>query len=267
MGAAMPEPATLVCPKTGLRLVSLPERSSYRVQKISYGAMNPMQRVGKAGADPAEWGRWDCKGGRTIYASSTAAGAYMETLSWAQQKHGAPTLASALFDDEVDSEATLMDLVEEDFKAGGWMSRGSIPRSWREQRHLYTLALPPGGWFVDVSAAATLAVLNEKLPRLLEAQGVDALKAGDLFGADRVLTTGVAKYIHGRVLSDGSLPHGIRYQSKHGTDHECYATWLRAVDDGKDVSSEPTRVVGEQEILACDADLWTAANMLGLVVH
>ena len=52
--------------------------------------------------------------------------------------------------------------------------------------------------------------------------------------------------VHTRKVSvrRGSLAHGITYSSKSGVNYTCYAVWLRALDDGKTLRSEPTRVVG-----------------------
>lgn len=41
----------------------------------------------------------------------------------------------------------------------------------------------------------------------------------------------VSTWIRKQVLSDGSLPLGIRFKSKHG-DGDCWAYWLRRRDDG-----------------------------------
>jgi hypothetical protein len=71
---------------------------------------------------------------------------------------------------------------------------------------------------------------------------------GDLRGENRHLTTAVAAWIHSRVLDDGSLPHGIVYGSKHGTDYKCWAIWLRNVDDDRDASTEPTKAGAGKEI-------------------
>ncbi len=69
-----------------------------------------------------------------------------------------------------------------------------------------------------------------------------------LFGADRALTCRIATALHGLVLDDGSQPHGVSFTSKLGFKEHCWAVWLRALDDGKEVSSEPTRASGPHDI-------------------
>ena len=259
---------TTVCNKTGLPLVAVLGHVTWRVQKYSYGPLNPIQRPDEDDIDVTKWGRWDVPAHRTIYSAASSVGAYVETLGWAQKKHvGGDFQLKDLFDDEVDPEATVMEKVEEEFRANNWMAWGQIPAEWRHERRLYTLRLPVAGWYIDVDLAEAITVFNTKLPRLLKRLEIKSLNLSDLFGDRRELTTGIARYAWGRVLFDGSLPHGIRYKSKMGADYDCYATWLRKLDDGMDLASEPTVQIGTQQIEDCDPDLWRAASQLGLHVH
>jgi hypothetical protein len=71
-----------------------------------------------------------------------------------------------------------------------------------------------------------------------------------------------------QTLDDGSLPHGVCYGSKHGDDLKCWAIWLRAMDDGKPESSEPTRAGQGFSIEKCERNepLRTIARLFGLTV-
>ncbi|BCJ83973.1 MULTISPECIES: hypothetical protein [unclassified Mycolicibacterium] len=105
---------------------------------------------------------------------------------------------------------------------------------------LEVITLPPSGWFVDIEAAESISVLMRDYGDLLTACGVDQLTTEHLHGTDRLLTTSIAEAVHQITLSDGSLPHGIHFTSKHDRAWECWSVWLRMVDDGKHLSSEPT---------------------------
>lgn len=45
-------------------------------------------------------------------------------------------------------------------------------------------------------------------------------------GRDRRLTYAVAWWLQRHVLPDGRRPDGVRYNSRHGSDMECYALWV-----------------------------------------
>ncbi|EUA11415.1 RES domain protein [Mycobacterium kansasii 732] len=93
---------------------------------------------------------------------------------------------------------------------------------------------------MDVEAAETISAITKQWPDLLLGAGVTELTTAHLHGEKRSFTTAVAEKIHGSILSDGSYAHGIVYSSKHDVLWRCWAIWLRAVDDGKTLWSEPT---------------------------
>lgn len=115
-----------------------------------------------------------------------------------------------------------------------------IAAAWRNERLIYPLVLPETGWFVDIEQSDSIAAIIHSLQPALSMAGVQQLTTSHLRGEDRALTTSIAGWIHKQVLDDG-LPLGIRYGSKHDSHWTNWAIWLRAVDDGKDASSEPTR--------------------------
>lgn len=236
-----------VCAATGLALVASAGRDVWRIQKRSYGAMNPLvpTDLGDVGA----WGRWDVLDHRTIYAGATAQGAYLETLQSLRLDPGASPRLGDLFDHDDEAGQTLLDAVTQEWeKCFGGFIPGRIPSSWRHQRALYRLRLPRDGWLVDVGHSDSVAAVAQHLPEQLEVLNVSALTLEHIHGTDRALTTAIAEWIHGLVLDDGSLPHGIRYNSKWGNEQACYAIWLRAIDDGKPRLSEPTSLIETHDI-------------------
>jgi hypothetical protein len=75
----------------------------------------------------------------------------------------------------------------------------------------------------------------------LRDQGISRLTQAHLLGEDRHLTTEISSWVWNQMLDDGRYPHGITFPSKHGSDYLCYAIYLRAIGDGKPLSSEPTK--------------------------
>ena len=196
--------------------------------------------------DRREWGRWDVLGHRTIYGGSPEASAYAESLVWA--KPAIDIQLSDLFDlsgdedDDALDDLTLEEVVAQEWADRHHMKLGGVPAGWRQERLLHELVLPNFGWFVDIEAAETIAAFTRQWPDLLVGAGVTReLTTAHLHGEKRSLTTGIAEKIHGSMLWDGSYAHGIVYSSKHDVAWRCWAIWLRAIDDGKTVWSEPTR--------------------------
>ena len=69
-------PTRTQCAATGLALVCPSGHKAYRVQKVSYGVLNPLKREGEAAGEPLQWGRWDTPNERTVYTASSEQGAY-----------------------------------------------------------------------------------------------------------------------------------------------------------------------------------------------
>lgn len=103
------------------------------------------------------------------------------------------------------------------------------------------------------------------LARLLGLPELRDLTVSTITGDVRAVTTHVAKWVRGLNLDDGSMPLGIRFPSKRGTNLENWAIWLRAVDDGKPVESEPTTELKRpRPIQRNDPDLLSVARLYGL---
>lgn len=205
--------------------------------------MNPPLR--EQGTSRKKWGRWDVADGRTIYAADPAECAYAETLAWARKAIDIDLLT--LFDpSEGESDEDLKDLTLETEAESEWGTRhhmpvGSVPAGWRQERLIHDIQLPESGWFVDIDAAETISAIIKHWPGVLSSAGVRELTSSQLHGENRDFTTTLAEKIRALTLYDGALPHGITYASKHDSEWLCWAVWLRALDDGKPLASEPTQ--------------------------
>jgi len=252
-----------VCTRTGLSLVRPPSHTVHRIGLTMYGAVNPQVR--DRSADREKWSRWDTPGGRTLYAADTALGAYAEVLSYIRENLP-KTLLSELFPDddptEDDDWTTLADQVRAEMPAP--TLRDKITQGWRAIRTHYELKISSGGWFVDALTGPSIQTLNHVF--IPTGQTVGRMTSADLTGERRQLTTSVAKWVRNQVLDDGSLPMGIKYQSKHGDDIPAYAIWLRALDDGKPLHSERVRLVTENAVKKDDPDLKMAAGWYDLKI-
>lgn len=229
-----------VCARTGLLLRPAAQQTIRRVAKTSYGALNPQQRDGIG--DRSDWGRYDVAGGRTAYGASPREAAFGESLAAQRLKFTriAPTWQD-LFDDAPPPGVTsLLQAVELEWADRQYMPPGTVAAGWRHERLVYELRLPASGWFIDIERSESIAVVSQGLKSELAALGLQTLTTGDLRGERRDVTTTIAGWLRGQVLDDGSLPHGIRFGSKHDSTWTCWAIWLRALDDGKPLSSEPT---------------------------
>ncbi|MFV1356211.1 RES domain-containing protein [Mycolicibacterium fortuitum] len=225
-----------VCSVTQLALIPSTGTPAWRIAKESYGPMNPPVRTPKT--PRGQWGRYDVLNHRTIYAGVPVHSAYAESLAFARPD--VDTELSEHFDDDTYFGSLEEEIIKE------WMERDhmaphQIAAAWRNERLIYPLTLPPSGWFVDIEHSASIGSIIDNLQPALSMADVPQLTTSHLRGEDRALTTNIAEWVHKQILDDGSLPLGIVYGSKHDSHWQNYAIWLRAMDDGKDTSSEPTR--------------------------
>ncbi len=239
-----------VCERTGLVLERSCGRTVYRVARTKYGPFDPPAR--KIGAPPEELSRWDTPG-RTIYAGTAERGAFIEVLSYITPDDVALSTMSDFFDDVTsDDELFLHEQIAKELAQHGGMRQRSVPRGWREDRNIYEFRLPREGWFVDITASDSIGALDEQLRTTLAGRfGIEELHVSHLTadGTDaRAVTTYIATHVRSLVLDDGSLPHGIAYPSKYGTDIENYAVWLRRRDDGTESGGPPFDLVASNAI-------------------
>lgn len=262
---------TRQCARTGLRLVRTAGREAVRVARLSYGALNPVLRE-ESPSSVDKWGRWDILGGRTIYTADHAETAYREVLAYLAPSAGVrDTRLDQVFtedDQATGGPHTLLEAIAAEWGELWHIEPRMIVRGWRDARLLYELMLPVDGWCVDVEHQDSIDALNRGLAQHLAAAGISRLTREHACGENRDITTYAALWIHGQVLDDGSLPHGITYPSKHGSNGTCWALWLRRVDDGHDPSTEPTTVTDEHEIKdpQHDTALKAAADAFGLTI-
>lgn len=252
---------TRTCQLTGLQLVPSEGQQVTRFANPAFGPMNPLPL---AADSISKAGRYDVVGRHTIYAADSRRAGLTETLAYLSPSVGLRTTrASEVFDDQdsTDDRTTLLEkILSEQPK--------EFVLDWRPSRREYTLQLPVTGWFVDIEHDVTLASLNKHLGRDFAARGIRRLTRGHLTGDDRALTTAIAGWVWGQTLDDGSMPHGIFYRSKHGTNWNCYAVWLREVDVGRSPGCEPTKPVSEVKIPdpRSDPDLLAVQETLGIVL-
>jgi hypothetical protein len=242
----------------------------WRIAKTSFGPMNPQLRP--PSTPRLEWGRYDVVHHRTIYGASPAAAAYGESLAALRLKFNQRDALSDLFDDSDDESVigrTLLDEVTTEWSERNHMAPGTVNAGWRRERLLYKITLPATGWFVDIESADSVAAISQALRPELGSLGLQSLTVSNLRGENREITTRIAEWVRAQVLDDGSLPHGIRFGSKHGSDWNCWAVWLRAVDDGKHRRFEPTKADRGSEILDPEHNqaLSEVARLFELKIH
>lgn len=241
-----------ICSVTGLALVPYPTKGTWRIFKNAYGPLKARPRTSET---PSEWNRFDLPGRATLYSSTIRRGAYAEVLAPLRPRVSAlAALAAKVFPDVDPGSNPILD----EWNALGHMIPGSIPKVWHAERSMAQIAVTTPGWYVDIEDPASLQVLRVKLAGLLNAEAIDDMDVSVIRGHNRVVTCAVAEWICSLYLEDGSVPLGIRYKSRHGTDWECWATF----PDTRVVS------VGEDAIdLASDADLRAIANLFKLRLH
>ncbi|WP_307810579.1 RES domain-containing protein [Tomitella biformata] len=255
-----------MCARTGLLLQSGSGRRVSRIAQSRFGALNPPQRPVQGPRDG--WGRWDVPGHRTVYAAEDEVAAFSEVINYIEPRLPSIPMAD-LFDDvsAVDSE-TLDAQIYSELPTHGSMPVRSISKGWRDARSSYTLSLPAAGWFVDVTASASVAIIGQALESPLQKCGVDQLTLGEITGSlDKDVTTTIASWLHGAVLDDGSLPHGITYRSKWGAEWRTWAIWLREMDAGLESTEEPTKSLMQDSIGAHSRPLIEAAILRNMRVY
>ena len=275
------EPAR-TCKSTGLRLLQTAPLTGYHVAKTSFGAISAPPRVSAASYamasnllsevtssgllpanDPAAWNRWDIFG-ETLYYGDSRRAAFGETLQAFQRPIGAvdPFVKTLTFFDDIETVDDLMVQIAGDWPEHSFIRSGSLPRSWREARNLFTLNGATGGWWIVVEHADSIASIEKNLGTHLADLGVGPnLTRAHLLSPDRLVTITIAEWLSRQVLDDGTLPLGVSYGSARGQGTN-YADWMRgdAVADGPaERGSEPIR--------ENDPDLLAAAKNYGLQVY
>lgn len=236
----------LICNTTRLALLPASQQTVYRLADPDYGPLQPRQRPTDASDDDrAGWHRYDLAGERTVYAASSLEGMYAEMLQ--PLKRPEPMLASDLFDD-AGSTATVEDLIAHDFAEDGKEAPYEIDLEWLLTQRLYTMLLPATGWLVDAEHSNTVAYLHRNQPAVIREQGMRQVTVAELRGENRIVTTHLAEAMARPQLHDDTRPVGLLYGSKHGSDWDCWAVWLR------DGVREAIRVDAGQQVRHPDAN-------------
>lgn len=249
------------CERSGLMLCAAAGATVTRIAKRSYGALNPPRRP--MSGERRHWGRFDVPGHRTAYAGSPRDSAYAESLANQRPSLADRTLGS-FFADDSSSDRPLLEAIADEWGRQHQHRPGAVAASWRTERSEYTLALPNDGWFVEITHSASVQTIRTELATLLHRFGESEFSMSTLTNENRELTTSIAAWVHGQTLFDGSRPHGIKYGSKHGLDFSCWAVWLRKLDDGQPVDSEPIRVLQEWPITRDSPALRRVGKRFGL---
>jgi hypothetical protein len=128
-----------------LVLVPAKGETGWLLAKASYGRLNPPARPADRDADPAAWGRFDIRGGRTVYLAATGECAFAEVLAHQRRKLGerdSLTKDASFLGIEV---ADLVAAVEREWHERGHLPPGHIGKGWRTERAMYEIALPSTG--------------------------------------------------------------------------------------------------------------------------
>lgn len=116
----------------------------------------------------------------------------------------------------------------------GFMSTGEVPADWRHRRlavraTVHADEASPALQFLDVEAAATRAVLRDKLGDLLAYYGYTDLDVPTIRGGDRRITRWIGRWAHLQRDAQGRpLYSGIRYLSRLSSEWECWAIFENA---------------------------------------
>lgn len=192
----------------------------WRVHSRRHGPLNP--RVPN-GIPDTTWGRFDVPNWATIYGADTRRGAFLETLAYAKPDPALTEEIGNLFDESVDP----VESVAEQWPAVGigHMPPGTVSTGWREDRQISQLDLSAmsGPSVVDLSVSDTIGALRDRARQWLPDRhplrwDPSRFDLADLTGSDRALTCALAWWLTRQTLADGSVPAGVRYVSRHGSD-------------------------------------------------
>lgn len=201
---------------------------------------------------------------QTIYASSSAYGAYLETLSALRTRSGEKR------------SIDIREFVKSNDPTLRPTSKPGQIRDWLDQRHLGTASLR--GTFVDLGASASIAVIRQwlvkisdqattgslpslrhRLDRFFATTGEPEMDLSALTSANRILTTEISRFIFERKSSERLPFDGIRYPSRLGSDVICWAIFDQR--DGRPTCIEDR---GSAPIDPLDPEFVLAMRRLGL---
>lgn len=242
-----------ICAVTGLSLIRYPLLGTWRVYKKAYGPVSGRPRVSDS---PTDWNRFDLPGQATLYTSTKRQGAYAEVLADLRPKiDDLEALAARVFDDVDEGSHPIHD----EWCERGHMLAGNIARIWQTERLIAQIDVPRDqGWYIDIENPVSLQVLRTQLAPVLKDQKIADMDVSVIRGHNRVVTCAAAEWISQQYLDDGSVPLGIRYLSRHGTEWECWATLPE---------TKTTAAHTETLDVRTDTDLRTIAELFNLRLH
>lgn len=257
-----------VCSQSSLQLFPARGDQTFRVAQTKYGPLNPQPRpADRPGANVdawRSWQRWDVPGHRTIYAATTRRLAYAEVLGPFKRRledNEDTGLDLSRYLDDIPDAASGWSAIAEEW--GNQLPPYTLPASWRHGRMMYQVTAPNQGWFIDITTMQSITAVEKGLGPQLVLLGVKEVDLSLLSSDRREVTCEISEWVHALTLDDGSLPHGFVYPSRHGGER-CWATWLRKLDDGFEVVSEPTVPDSGTQISRHDSDLAYVLQRFGL---
>lgn len=186
---------------------------------------------------PSAGNRYDVAGGGVLYASSSRAACFGETLG---RFRVTPKMRAALEDEE------------------HYMRPGAVPQDWRRRRLMVEISASAPLPFLDVDHPETQAFLSEELAAEFVALGYeDNLDLGSIRNMDRRLSRAVALWAYSATEGDGFAYSGIAYRSRLCDD---WQNW--AIFDGTELYQ-----TSESAIEVSDPDLAAVAMMWELIIH
>ncbi|MFC0421863.1 hypothetical protein ACFFHP_15100 [Glutamicibacter ardleyensis] len=243
-------------------LVSTTWQTAFRIQGTGFPPISAPLR--DSGSSRMSWNRFDIPG-ETVYFADKALCAYQEVLAQFKRKLGVADPLAKDADALGLSLEEFYDAVASEWEEKHFMSSGTLPRKWREDRQLHIVSMPQHGWWVHIEDPESICALERAIPDVLLDSGISALDTADLRSQNRLLTTSVAEHLASTKLFDGSLPLGIIFSSRHGSGIN-YAVWKQASKGPLMNRTDEMEVLASKPISFRDPDLETAARLFGLTV-
>jgi hypothetical protein len=114
-------------------------------------------------------------------------------------------------------------VVEEEWRARGFMDAGTVAADWRQRRTAVHIRLPEDALFLDAESPKTHQFLRQELALGLSALGFGDLDVAAVRGPDRRVTRLIADWAY--LAEDEGRPRyaGVRYESRLRSGWECWA--------------------------------------------
>jgi hypothetical protein len=119
--------------------------------------------------------------------------------------------------------SAVLAVVEEEWRARGFMDAGTVAADWRQRRTAVHIRLPEDVLFLDAEWPTTHQFLRQELALGLSALGFGDLDVAAVRGPDRRVTRLIADWAY--LAEDEGRPRyaGVRYESRLRSGWECWA--------------------------------------------